>query len=80
MREFDDFNDLMMIKFSNFYISQIFQPMMKIKQVNINFFDLRKDYEQIMVIKNNQKVTMEKELANILRAHADKKCGNITET
>ena len=55
INEFDEFNNIMVVKFAHFYLSQIFQPLMKIKKININFFDVRKDYEQIMVVKNNQK-------------------------
>ena len=56
---FDFYYERMMLKFSAFYFTQIFTPVLKLKNRIIEFYDVRRDYEQVLVLRDYNREEMQ---------------------
>mmetsp|Transcript_34063 Transcript_34063/g.52344 ORF Transcript_34063/g.52344 Transcript_34063/m.52344 type:complete len:160 (+) Transcript_34063:492-971(+) len=54
MEEYPAFQRMIRQKVFTFYFGQIYQPLMKMKSEDIEFFERRKDYFQVLVLMNNK--------------------------
>ena len=78
MEEYPEFYRIIKQKCYTFYQNQIYQPLMKLKNEDIEFFLRRKDYQQVLAIINQNGNEMKSCMFQIFREadETDEKCGN----
>jgi len=52
VNQFPKFKNILNGKFLSFYLNQIHMPLTKMKKMDIDKFDVRRDFEQVLVIIN----------------------------
>ena len=52
MSNFPKFEKILKSKFFRFFFLQIYHPLMKRKSRDIKFYDSRRDYEQVLVVRH----------------------------
>lgn len=50
MSEFPSYDNILNSKFLSFYLNKIYMPLNKLKRIEIDRFDYRRDFEQVLEV------------------------------